>query len=77
MHHRQPLAEHVHAGEAAFFKDHRAAFAGVESQPQQHHDAGAEIERMLDELLGELVGRIRHDRFAAVRCLVLEQKSRP
>ena len=74
VHHRQSVAEHVHARERASVEDRRAARGFQEGQPQQYHDARAQIERVADEPISELEWRVRDDRFGAGGRLPLHQK---
>ena len=77
VHHRQPLAEDENARESALFQEHAAALGFIEGRPQQHDHARAQIERVLDELLDQLVGGISNDALAAVGELVLQQEIAP
>ena len=61
MHHRQPLAEDVHASQAAALEDVAAPVAFEERQSQQHDHLRTEVERMSNELLSKLVRRIGDD----------------
>src|SRR5262249_10139315 len=58
MHHRQALAENVHATEAAAFKDCCPAFGFEERQPQQHDHRWRQLERVRDKLIGVAKGRV-------------------
>jgi hypothetical protein len=64
VHHRQAPLEEAHPRETATFEDASAALGFQKSQAQQHHHMRAEIDRVLDELLGQLVGRVRDDALA-------------
>ena len=48
------------------FEDVCAAFGFEKGQAQQHDDARAEIERVLNERLGQFIGRVGNDGFTAV-----------
>jgi len=74
MHHGQAFAKDVNAREAAAFEDSASPLGLEEREAQQHDDARAKVERMRDELLGELKRRIRDDAPAAVRRLPLQEK---
>jgi hypothetical protein len=74
VHHRETIAEHVYSREATVIEDRRAAFGFEKPEPQQHDDMRNELERMFNELLSELVGRVGDDRFDPGRRRALEQK---
>jgi len=74
VHHRKPLSKDVHARESASLEDLASALAFEEGKPQQHDDAGAQLQRVRNELLGELERWVCYDGFAAVRGLALHQE---
>jgi hypothetical protein len=54
MHHREALSKDMHASEPAVFEDVTAPLAFEEAQAQQHDDERAQLQRGLDEFLGQL-----------------------
>src|SRR6516165_623192 len=74
MKHRQPLAEYMHAGEAAIFEDAAAAFGLEECQPQEQDHDRAKLERMRNNFLDDLKRRICQNALTARRHLFLCEK---
>jgi hypothetical protein len=67
MHHRQAFAENVHARQPAPLENPAAPLTLEERQPQQHDHERREFERVRDEFLGDLIGRIGQNALAAGR----------
>jgi hypothetical protein len=67
----------MNASQPARLEDLGPPLGFQEGQAQEHDHARAQIERMRDELFGELEGRIRENHLAACRRHALEQEVAP
>jgi hypothetical protein len=61
VHHRQAITENAHPGERAAIENRRAPLALEEREPEQHHGARHQPERVRDEFRREPIGRVRYD----------------
>jgi hypothetical protein len=74
MHHGEALPENMDARETTTFENVAAALALHEGESQQHDHERRQPERMRNETLGNLKGRIGYDAGAAGRHLGLPEE---